>query len=156
MAIKSFPYALDFIGEYAIVSQLKEPGDGRNLQFVDKNGRILPFKFNLAKNGIDKDGKQSYFVDGFALVCVDDKDVNEDPVFCFIDENGNAVIVGICAPTREECNFEFNTTTSTMTINGNGNMMDYTSTSVPWNGYKTDIHKIKIENGFTLLNERSN
>ena len=50
-----------------------------------------------------------------------------------------------------DLNWEYDPSTTTLTITGYGSMSNYTSTSVPWKDYKSDITSIVLPDGLTSI-----
>ncbi|MBQ1507549.1 MAG: leucine-rich repeat protein [Ruminococcus sp.] len=53
--------------------------------------------------------------------------------------------------TTGDCTWSFNPITGLMTIDGNGEMADYTRTTAPWEEYKSKIKKVVFGNGVTKI-----
>ena len=51
--------------------------------------------------------------------------------------------------------WEYNPSTTTLTISGTGAMNDYTSTPMPWNAYKTEITSVVLPSGLTSIGRSS-
>ena len=63
-------------------------------------------------------------------------------------QTGEGETSGNCG---DDLNWSYDSVTTTLTINGTGEMYNYTSTSSPWNDYKSQITDIVIESGVTSI-----
>ena len=67
--------------------------------------------------------------------------------------DGATVSSGTCGAEGNNLTWSFNTVTGMLSISGNGNMADYTRSSMPWNNYLGEIKTLSIGEGVTSIGE---
>lgn len=71
----------------------------------------------------------------------------------FLPYKASAAYSGSCG---ENVNYDFNTSTMTLTISGTGKMTDYSlSVYVPWQSYSGAIESVVVENGVTSVGKNA-